>query len=47
MKKVFFSFFLFQTTSKEHKTADNLLTAFNDQINYIAFTDRHYLSSTV
>ena len=46
MKK-FFHFSFSKTTSKGHNTADNLITAFNDQINYIYFTDRHYLSSTV
>ena len=43
----FFQFFFLKTTSKWHKTADNLLTAFYDQINHINFTDRYYLCSTV
>ena len=46
MKKVL-SFFLLKTTSKGHKTTDNLLIAFNDQINHVNFTDWHYLCSTV
>ena len=37
-----FHFYLLKTTSKGHKTADNLFTAFSDQTNHINFTDRHY-----
>ena len=43
-QRKFLHIFFLKPTSKGHKTADNLLTVFNDQINHINFTDRHYLS---